>query len=315
MIDVFGANGFGCLKNVELKLTKLHALVGPNDSGKSTILKGIRTISALVDGRRGAQEIPAALLHTPCLLFASVEGGRVEFTRALGGDDGLRGPDSAKTGVRGAELVRWSTSAMRGSSAVVEDLESFWRYGGQGLPGVLANVFLRDEAALAALNARLRELFPALDSIRVAPANGGFRVEARLRDGRVVEPEQLSDGILYYLAFTVIRHLAEPSIVLIDEPENGLHPARIADIVATLRAVTETQSVQIIMATHSPLILNELRPDEVTVVTRTPERGTIVTPIASTPHFSDRMKAYDLGELWLSYCDGKLEAPLLEGQE
>lgn len=65
------------------------------------------------------------------------------------------------------------------------------------------------------------------------------------------------------------------------------------------------------MATHSPLVVNELRPEEVSVVTRDPEQGTKVTRIDATPNFAARSSVYALGELWLSYCDGDFEAPLL----
>jgi predicted ATP-dependent endonuclease of OLD family len=33
----------GCIKSAEVNLTRLHALIGPNDSGKSTILRALRT--------------------------------------------------------------------------------------------------------------------------------------------------------------------------------------------------------------------------------------------------------------------------------
>ncbi len=68
-----------------------------------------------------------------------------------------------------------------------------------------------------------------------------------------------------------------------------------------------------LIATHSPLVINEMRPEEVSVVTRPPEKGTQVVRIDRTPDFEDRAKVYALGELWLSYADGDYESPLLEG--
>ena len=69
-----------------------------------------------------------------------------------------------------------------------------------------------------------------------------------------------------------------------------------------------------IIATHSPLIVNELQPGEVSVVTRTAAEGTKVRLISQTPDFDKRSKVYALGELWLSYANGEDEAPLLEGK-
>jgi predicted ATPase len=77
-----------------------------------------------------------------------------------------------------------------------------------------------------------------------------------------------------------------------------------------LRKISE--SAQVVIATHSPLVINEMKRNEVTVVTRD-ERGTHCTPIGETKGFDDRIKVYALGELWLSYANGKDEAPLLNG--
>lgn len=77
-----------------------------------------------------------------------------------------------------------------------------------------------------------------------------------------------------------------------------------------------SSKTQVIVATHSPLVINCLNADEVTIVTRpSVEDGTKVTPIRSTPNFEKRSSVFALGELWLSYADGVLEAPLIQGRK
>jgi len=76
-----------------------------------------------------------------------------------------------------------------------------------------------------------------------------------------------------------------------------------------LRKISET--AQVVIATHSPLVINEMKPEEVTVVTRT--SGDKLCIDQGDPGFVDRSKVYALGELWLSYANGKDEAPLLKG--
>ena len=69
------------------------------------------------------------------------------------------------------------------------------------------------------------------------------------------------------------------------------------------------------MATHSPRVINELEPDEVTVVTRSSlEEGTKLTPMRETHNFEKRSSVYALGELWLSYANGVDEEPLIRGR-
>jgi predicted ATPase len=131
----------------------------------------------------------------------------------------------------------------------------------------------------------------------------------KLLDGTEVRPEFMSEGMLYFLAFALLPYLRPVSLILIEEPENGLHPSRIVEVMNVLRSVSAT--TQVVLATHSPLVINELRPEEVTLVTRTPEDGTRFTPISETPNFAKRSNAFALGELWLNYADGISEAPLL----
>lgn len=43
-IDRIRIQGFGCIEDVELELGLLQAFIGPNDSGKSTILRAVQTV-------------------------------------------------------------------------------------------------------------------------------------------------------------------------------------------------------------------------------------------------------------------------------
>ncbi|NJN00385.1 MAG: ATP-binding protein, partial [Aquincola sp.] len=70
----------------------------------------------------------------------------------------------------------------------------------------------------------------------------------------------MSEGMLYWLAFAIVEHLSAPQVLLIEEPENGLHPSRIREVVRILRKISE--STQVILATHSPLVINELQPED-----------------------------------------------------
>ena len=49
-IDRIHIKGFGCVQDVELELGPLQAFIGPNDSGKSTIL---RAVEVAVGAARG----------------------------------------------------------------------------------------------------------------------------------------------------------------------------------------------------------------------------------------------------------------------
>jgi Fe-S cluster assembly ATPase SufC len=107
----------------------------------------------------------------------------------------------------------------------------------------------------------------------------------------------------------------EPGILLIEEPENGLHPSRLREVVEMLRKIS-TGSIgntprQVIVTTHSPLLLNYTQPEEVRIVQRDRERGTVVTPMSDVPDVHELLDEFGTGELW--YLLG--EQALVEGKK
>ncbi len=315
MIHAFRARNYGCLVDVEASLTPLHAFIGPNDSGKSTLLQGMRTVMQLIG--RTQRRIAHVLQSSPdAELACKVNGGA--YTMLGNGATSFVGDVALVASQLGrARLVRFDPDALRKPSGLIPETESveFLDDRGEGLAGVYFAIRNRDDDAFASIVADVRSLFPTLKSLRVkAVTSSEVVLEAELVTGARVEAKGLSEGLLYYLAFAALRHLDPVSLLLVEEPENGLHPARIAQVVGVLRAISES-GTQVVMATHSPLVVNELRPDEVSIVTRTAERGTQVKRIKDTPDFEERSKIYALGELWIAYANGEDEAPLLEGRE
>jgi predicted ATPase len=216
-----------------------------------------------------------------------------------------------------ARLVRFDPDALRRPSGLIPETTpvDFLDERGDGLAGIYFAIRNRDDGAFVSVVADVRRLFPTIKNLRVkAVTSSEVVLEAELVSGVRVEAKGLSEGLLYYLAFAALRHLDPVALLLVEEPENGLHPARIAQVVSVLRAISES-GTQVVMATHSPLVVNELKPDEVSIVTRTAERGTQVKRIKDTPDFEERSKIYALGELWIAYANGEDEAPLLEGRE
>ncbi|TAK22590.1 MAG: DUF2813 domain-containing protein [Chloroflexota bacterium] len=82
-------------------------------------------------------------------------------------------------------------------------------------------------------------------------------------------PHQLSDGSLRAIALiTALLQPEEllPSLIVIDEPELGLHPNAVGLIGQLIRAVAEKR--QVLVATQSPRLLSEFEPGDVVVVER-----------------------------------------------
>ncbi|MEW5851369.1 MAG: AAA family ATPase [Myxococcota bacterium] len=345
MLTSLTVKDFRCLKDVSVPLTPLHVFIGPNDSGKSTILRAAHLIgevaSASTNGAWPFDRVRAlfrfeerptlqadvvdgrslVMRHTGTGYEARVRpGGAVvaEFTQ--NGTSGARatGPDREVCAAIGpATFVRLNASALREPSELIpEGAEIAFQDTGAGLAGVYEAILSRGDQSFHEIAARVRTLFPTIKRLWV-PTTPEKKKELaiELHDGVEVRSADMSEGLLYYLAFEALACIQRPAVILVEEPENGLHPARIAEVMKLLRGIAEdkTRPAQVLIATHSPLVVNEARPEEVTVVTRDVERGTQCTRMKDTPHFEERQKVYALGELWLSYADGRDETPLLRG--
>ena len=55
-VETVRIQNFGCARDLTLELSRLHALIGPNDSGKSTVLHAIRIMGQLVAGAGSQSE-------------------------------------------------------------------------------------------------------------------------------------------------------------------------------------------------------------------------------------------------------------------
>ncbi len=299
--------GFRCVKAADLRLTPLHALIGPNDSGKSSILRAMQGASGggvgagmwFRDGRG------------PIGGFRYVGNARRFFSDAYPTDGGA--PSDTLRSLGTFSVLRLDPDELRRDTKLFTSDQQPWFFNekGHGLPSLYDALLARDRRAFTNIEDQFRLLFPTVAALRLDnPSSGTKAIGATLVDGTAVTAETMSEGMLYWLAFAIVQHLRLAQGLLIEEPENGLHPARIKEVMRVLRDVS--RRTQIILATHSPLVINELRAEEVTIVTRTAERGTICTPMTATKHFATRSKVYALGELWLSYADGDVERELVE---
>jgi len=177
------------------------------------------------------------------------------------------------------------------------------------------NVALRPEAGnLAAFLYRLRETRPdafrnITDVVRMAaPFFGSFTLQPdRLNPDRIrfewqekgsdayFDAHYLSDGTLRFICLaTVLLQPELPSIILLDEPELGLHPYAITILADLLRsAATRTQAI---VSTQSVTLVNQLSPEDVLVVDRVD--GASVFRRFSEEEIAAWLDDYALGELW-----------------
>ncbi len=107
----------------------------------------------------------------------------------------------------------------------------------------------------------------------------------------------LSDGTLRFIALATLLlqpTSLRPSLILLDEPELGLHPYAITLLASMVKQTSETS--QIIMATQSPILLDHFEPEDVLVAERA--NGATQLSRLNPKDLKAWLKDYSLGELW-----------------
>jgi predicted ATPase len=137
---------------------------------------------------------------------------------------------------------------------------------------------------------------------RPGPQPGTKVLGIEEKDGRVYGAEDMSDGLLLFIGLAVAAQLKveTPSILAIEEPERGIHPRRLRDLVDHLLRLTKS-GVQVVLTTHSPTLLDEFRdsPESVLIFDRN-DKGTHITRLSDRPDWAKELKGAPLGELWYS---------------
>ena len=107
----------------------------------------------------------------------------------------------------------------------------------------------------------------------------------------------LSDGTLRFIAIaTLLLQPVEklPSVILLDEPELGMHPAAITLLASMIKSVSV--DTQVILATQSPILLNQFDPENVVVADRV--KGATEFSRLDAERLEVWLERYSLGDLW-----------------
>jgi len=161
----------------------------------------------------------------------------------------------------GVQNIMLNSLALRESSDPGQGLG--FRPDGANLPWVLRNLQKEDGEQYNAWISHVRTALNDIKHIETVEMQDTRKRYLRLiyENGLDVPSWMASDGTLRLLALTVPAYLSNfKGVYLIEEPENGIHPMAMETV---FQALSSVYSAQILLATHSPVVLSNAEPKSV----------------------------------------------------
>jgi energy-coupling factor transporter ATP-binding protein EcfA2 len=169
---------------------------------------------------------------------------------------------------------------------------------GSNLPWVVEDLRKRAPERFRQWVQHLATALPELEGIRVVerPDDRHSYLMLRYRGGLEAPSWVVSDGTLRLLALTILAYIPGlRDIFLIEEPENGIHPTAVETVYQSLRSVYEGQ---VLVATHSPILLAIAKPSEILCFAKTPEGATDIVRGDEHPAVRHYQGEVSLGDLF-----------------
>lgn len=371
MIEHVEFRNFKALRDVSVDLERFTVLVGPNGSGKTSVLEGLHYLIEACSREEGlfggdnADFLRTSGIKEPASLacWGKTASVRLELRDTPEGqpkephyseipshvsDVTIAGKDMSLyvERTRSGESSSDSAPLARGvllqldpkrlasgsqSDAAVPRVAP----DGHGLASVLANMHSTRSANLRSIEEHLRAIVPTYEGMRfpwidifrpeleVITVDGktfsrqverhypGHTIEFNMVGGAHIPARMMSEGTMLVLGLlAVLLGPTRPNIVLLDDLDRALHPKAQRDLVSLLRRLLDqTPDLQIIGTSHSPYLLDHLRPEEIRLTTLRDDGSVVCGRLDDHPEFEKWKDAMTPGEFWSMVGEDWLAAP------
>lgn len=205
--------------------------------------------------------------------------------------------------LRACKVYRFSDSSdsapMRLSTAV--DSAHYLQSEGNNLAAFLYYLKNHYADSFRRITDYVRDVVPQFRDFYLEPVNGYISLKwtDNSPNDYILSVDQFSDGSIRFIALaTLLLQPVEtmPLLIIIDEPELGLHPYAIDQLNQMIKDASH--HAQILVATQSTAIVDGFSADDVTVIEFDPEiQGTRARKLSSAD-YDEWLREYTLSELW-----------------
>ncbi|RFC32317.1 MAG: putative ATPase [Candidatus Nitrotoga sp. SPKER] len=192
-----------------------------------------------------------------------------------------------------------STSPMKMTADVNDN--RYLRPDGSNLAAFLYYLREKHGDSYSLIRRTLQRVAPFFDDFQLEPQKLNtekIRLEWRHKGSEAYfDAPALSDGTLRFIALATLFLQPvsyQPSVILVDEPELGLHPYAITLLASLIKQASD--QTQVIISTQSPFLLDHFQPEDVLVADRV-NGGTQFTRLDPTK-LEGWLQDYSLGQLW-----------------
>ena len=169
---------------------------------------------------------------------------------------------------------------------------------GGNLASVLLHLSRRDKDRFDAICYYVSRILPGFRCFEIEEAYGKTLLRWQASGSRkTFGPHLTSDGTLRFLALVTLLNLPSevlPNIVLVDEPELGLHASAITLIAEMVKSVALKR--QVVVATQSPIFVDFFDPEALVVLDL--DGGKTLVRRPAELDLGQWLEEYTTGEIW-----------------
>lgn len=169
------------------------------------------------------------------------------------------------------------------------------------------------------INEKTKEFYPFLKEIVTSKKQYGHVLLQMSESFQGVDPyainaNYISDGLLRIMAMISLGALGSSyTSILLDEIEDGINPGLAANLIEYLRNISREYNKQIVVTTHSPVLLNYFNEDSVVFLWRRKDGTVLATRMFENPELREHLQFMNPGEVWLNLEQNRLEDMLIKG--
>jgi predicted ATPase len=200
--------------------------------------------------------------------------------------------------VTGIQKIMLNSLLLRQASSPA--LASGFRPDGSNLPWVVDMLRKKHFNQFKSWLRHLRSALPNIEDITVTVRDDDRHayLNVHYAGGLKAPSWVISDGTLRMMALTIIPYLPNfNGVVLVEEPENGIHPTAVQTIFESLSSVYEGQ---VLIASHSPVLLSIATPSQLLCFAKNEAGATDIVRGDQHPALQDWKNEVSLGSMFAS---------------